>query len=88
MKKVNFCGAMCALLDYFHEKKLPQFQKNSFVMKLLQNYPFPIYIHGENDVEFQISIQGIHLSAFGNYFWKKEKDALIINTNFYKTPIF
>ncbi len=23
-------------------------------------------------VERQISIQGIHLNAFGNYFWKRE----------------
>ncbi len=29
--------------------------------------------HGESDVEQQISIQGIHLSAFWNYFWKREE---------------
>ncbi len=28
--------------------------------------------HGENDVEWQISIQGILLSAFLNNFWKRE----------------
>ncbi len=28
--------------------------------------------YSESDVEQQISIQGIHLSAFGNYFWKRE----------------
>ncbi len=28
--------------------------------------------HGENDVERQISIQGIHLSAFWNNVWGKE----------------
>ncbi len=28
--------------------------------------------HCESDVERQISIQGIHLSAFWNYFWKRE----------------
>ncbi len=27
---------------------------------------------GESDVEQQISIQGIHLSAFWNYFCKRE----------------
>ncbi len=27
---------------------------------------------GESDVELRISIQGIHLSAFGNYVWKSE----------------
>ncbi len=25
--------ALCTLLEYFREKKLPQFQKNSFVMR-------------------------------------------------------
>ncbi len=34
--------------------------------------------HGESDVERQISIQGIHFSAFWDYFWKREKEALII----------
>ncbi len=28
--------------------------------------------HGESDVEPQISIQGLHLSGFLNYFWKRE----------------
>ncbi len=28
--------------------------------------------HGESVVERQISIQGIHLSAFTHYFWKRE----------------
>ncbi len=28
--------------------------------------------HCESDVERQISIQGIHLSALWNYFWKRE----------------
>ncbi len=31
---MNFCGALCALLDYFCEKNLPQFHDNSFVMRL------------------------------------------------------
>ncbi len=31
--------------------------------------------HGESDVdvEQQISIQGVDLSAFWNYFWKRER---------------
>ncbi len=29
--------------------------------------------HGKSDVERPISIQGIHLSAFWDYFWKREK---------------
>ncbi len=33
--------------------------------------------HGESDVERQISIQGIHLSAFWNYFWKREALKLV-----------
>ncbi len=28
--------------------------------------------HVDSDVERQISIQGIHLSAFWNYIWKRE----------------
>ncbi len=28
--------------------------------------------YSESDVERQISVQGIHLSAFGNYFWQRE----------------
>ncbi len=28
--------------------------------------------HGESDVEWQTRIQGIHLSDFRNYFWKRE----------------
>ncbi len=28
--------------------------------------------NGECDVERQISIQGMHLSAFRNYFWKRD----------------
>ncbi len=28
--------------------------------------------HSESDLERQISRQGIHLSAFRNYFWKRE----------------
>ncbi len=35
MEKKNFCGAMCALLEYFREKKLTQFQDNWFVMRQL-----------------------------------------------------
>ncbi len=33
MEKMNFCGAMCALMEYFPKKKLPQFLENVFVMK-------------------------------------------------------
>ncbi len=29
--------------------------------------------HGESDVEWQISIQGMHLSASWNYVWKREE---------------
>ncbi len=32
MEKMNFVGALCTLMEYFHEKKtpknLPQFQEN------------------------------------------------------------
>ncbi len=28
--------------------------------------------YGESDVEWQISIQGVHLNSFWNYFWKRE----------------
>ncbi len=28
--------------------------------------------HGESDVESKTSIQGIHLSTFWNYYWKRD----------------
>ncbi len=39
--------------------------------------------HGESNVEWQISIQGIHTSAFCNYFWKREGNfnEILIQTN-------
>ncbi len=73
MEKINFCGALCTLLEYFHYKMSPLF-KNSFVSNetftklALSN----IMKHGESDVEWQISKQGIHLSVFWNYLWKGE----------------
>ncbi len=33
MEKMNFCGSLCALLEYFRENRLSQFQENSFVMR-------------------------------------------------------
>ncbi len=69
---MNFCGALCALLDYFHQKKLPRFQGNLFVMryfyKITKSSLSNIMKHGEHDVEWQISIQSIRLGAFLNYF--------------------
>ncbi len=38
---------------------------------------FNIMKHGESGVEWQISIQGIHLSAYWNYVWKREGSFLI-----------
>ncbi len=73
MEKMNFCGALCALCN-FMRKKLAQFYENSFVIRR-----FIIFIklslsniikHGERHVEQQLSIQGIHLRAIWNYFWK------------------
>ncbi len=70
MEKMNFLGALCALLEYFREKKLPQFQKNPVVMRQICNKTklslSNIMKHGESDVERQISIQSIYiyLSAF------------------------
>ncbi len=58
MEKINFFGALFALLEYCKkklpqkEKKLPQFQENSsFVMTLLQNYPCIRMEHGKSGVE-------------------------------------
>ncbi len=53
---------------------------NTFTKLSLSN----IMIHGESDVERQISIQGMHLSDFNNYFWK-EKEALIVELTVYWT---
>ncbi len=33
--------------------------------------------HGQSDVEQQIGIQGIHLNAFWNYFWKRERSFIV-----------
>ncbi len=70
---MNFCGALCSLLEYFRKKNLPQFQENSFVMRHFTKLSLSdIMKHGESDAERQISIQGIHLSAFWNYLLKRE----------------
>ncbi len=37
--------------------------------------------HGESDVERQISIQGIYLSVFWNYFWNTEGNFNCSNIN-------
>ncbi len=64
-------------LEFFREKKLPQFQENTFVMKHFTKLSLSDIInHGESDVERQISIQDIHLSAFG-IFVRTEKEATI-----------
>ncbi len=33
MEKMNFCGVLCALLEYFREQNLLQFLEKSFVMR-------------------------------------------------------
>ncbi len=58
---------------YFREKNSPSFKRthlywDTFTKLSLSN----IMKHIESDVEWQISIQGIHLNAFGNYFLKRE----------------
>ncbi len=37
--------------------------------------------HCESDVERQLTIQGIHLSAFCNYVWKREESFKVVNSN-------
>ncbi len=64
-RKKKLCGALCSLLEYFREKILTQLQENSYVMKHYYKIASKMK-HGESDVEQQISIQGIHLSAFWN----------------------
>ncbi len=62
---MNFCGILCTLLEQFCEKKLPQFQENSFVIRHFYKLSLVnITKNGESDVERQISIHGIHLSVF------------------------
>ncbi len=78
---MNFCGTLCALLEYFCKEKTPPASRELICNEtLLQNLSLSnIMKHGESDVERQINIQGIHLSAFWNCFWK-EKEALKLNT--------
>ncbi len=65
-------GPCTPFLEHFHKKTILQFQEKCnetpFRTLSLSN----IIKHGESDVERQNSIQGIHLSAFCNYFWKRE----------------
>ncbi len=73
MEEKNILGALCAVLEYFHEKKTPSVSRDMrhFYKIILSN----IMKHGKNYVERQISIQGIHLSALWNYFEKKEESS-------------
>ncbi len=57
----------------FSQEKTPPVQENSFLTRHFYKLSLSnIMKHGESDVEQQISIQGIHVSAFGNYLWKRE----------------
>ncbi len=57
----------------FLQDKLPQFQENLFVMRHFTFCSFfNIMNHSESDVERHISIQGIYLTTFWNYIWKRE----------------
>ncbi len=57
---MNFCGVLYTLSEYFRKICNTQLSLSN-IMK-----------HGESDVEGKISIQGIYLSDFWNYFWKRE----------------
>ncbi len=65
-------GTACSF-GVFSPEKTPSFSRELICNKiLLQNYPGAMQYneHGQSDVERQISIQGIHLSAFWKYIWK------------------
>ncbi len=66
MEKMNFCEALCALLEYFHEKTLPRHHCSNIGVHIgIQLSWSNIMKYGESDVEQQISIQVCH-------FWKRE----------------
>ncbi len=71
-------------LSIFTRKNSPNFKRthlywHTFTKLSLSN----IMKHGESDVEWQISIQGIHFSAFWNIFGKEEPLILMIYALFY-----
>ncbi len=73
MEKMNFCGSLCSLLEYFLEEKLPWDRRchlgwDIFTELFLSN----IMKYEKNNIEWQISIQGMNLSDFGDYLRKRE----------------
>ncbi len=90
LKMYNKSHNMKALLKYFYKKTLPQLQENSFVMRHFYKLILAhIMKRGESDVERQISIQGIHLSAFWNYILKREVSykTVLCHHNYWCFPI-
>ncbi len=84
MEKMNFYRTVCILLGYFTNSttfKRTHYKWDTFTKLSLSN----IMKRGECDVEWQISIQSIHLSAFG-FMFGKEKEALscITHRSFFK----
>ncbi len=73
MEKMNFCKALCTLVEYVR-----QFEENSFVMRpFYQTILVQYNEHCESDVERQISIQAIYLSDLKKAIFGKKKEGLI-----------
>ncbi len=68
MKNLNFCGSLCALLEYFLENHHSHLGWEGFTELFLSN----IMKYGKNYVEWKTSIQGMSLSDFWDYLSKKE----------------
>ncbi len=52
MEKINFCGSLCGLLEYFREIFWDTIVMKTFTKWFLSN----VKNHGESDVQWQISI--------------------------------
>ncbi len=88
MEKMNFCGALCShpILTSNIEA---QTVMRIFYKVILSN----IMGYVKSDVEWDVGIQGMHLSAFGDYFWKRERSFKLwggvkVFFSFFKSSLF
>ncbi len=67
-------GTVCPFGIFSQDKNSPSFKRTHLQWDIYTKLSLSnIMKHGKIDVEWQISIQGIHLSAFWNYCWRREE---------------
>ncbi len=79
MKTTNFCGSLCAFLEYCLEKNLPpdvrsHFGWDSFTESFVSN----VIKYGTNDIEWQTSICGKENEVLIQLMLYKVREALIL----------